>query len=236
MLKTLTARRRRRRGLASEVKYWRDWIATRGEPWPWDFSRRFDATSPLQERLILERLDTLEDGVVSILDVGAGPASSLGTMHPEKQIVLTAVDPLASEYAVLLEEAGLEAPVPTLPVAGERLRAEFGPASFDFVYARNSLDHAADPALVVEQMLEVVRPGGFVILRHYESEGEAGSYRNLEQWNFRVVDGRLHIWSRRSDIDLNAHVAASATCEASVETDPDVPVWVTAVLRRRAER
>eukprot|EP00435_Cladocopium_sp_Y103_P011194 s2749_g2.t3 len=63
----------------------------------------------------------------------------------------------------------------------------------------NALDHSFDPVLGIERMLQVTRPGGWVLLRHARNEGVPGKFRNgrmaegnvwicLHQWAFDVED------------------------------------------------
>jgi SAM-dependent methyltransferase len=226
-----------RRALPTEVAFWAEWIRTRGGEFPEDFRRRFNPQEPLREPLILDALERIEADEVRLLDVGAGPATWLGKTHPAKRLHITAVDPLAEEYDRLLDEAGLAPPVRTMALPGERLRSAFAPSSFDIAYARNALDHSADPLLIIRQMAEVVRPGGLVLLRHYENEAQVMGYEELHQWNFAAHEGRLLVSNERSRVDVGAELAGLVDVRASVEEGPDHAPWVTAVLARKgAER
>lgn len=222
------------RGRATEVGFWAQWIATRGLQWPGEFERRFDPAQPLRESLVLGVLDRIAGVDVRILDVGAGPATSLGKTHPAKRLDIAAVDPLGEDYARLLDEAGLQPPVPTRQMAGEQLSSAFEPASFDIAYARNALDHAVDPARIVREMLTVVRPGGFVVLRHYENEAETMGYEELHQWNFCLEGERLIVWNDRRRIDIAAELEGEATVAAGLEGGSGHAAWVAAVIERSA--
>jgi SAM-dependent methyltransferase len=222
-----------RRALPTEVAYWTRWIETRGEGYPDDFRRRFDPDQPLQEPLLLDVIERLPPGEVSILDVGAGPATWLGKTHPLRRLDITAVDPLGDEYRRLLARAGLEPPVRTRAVAGERLLEAFGPGAFDIAYARNALDHSADPAAIVEAMLATVRDGGFVVLRHFENEARSMRYEELHQWNFAIDGGALVVWNPRRRVDLTARLAGRARVEAAYDGGSAHARWVTAVIERR---
>lgn len=220
------------RGLPPEVDFWAQYIATRGLEWPYEFERRFDPAEPLRESLVLDVLDRIAADDVRILDVGAGPATSLGTKHSAKQLMISAVDPLGDEYARMLSDAGIEPPVRTQHVAGEQLSSAFEPASFDIAYARNALDHSVDPARIIREMLAVVRPGGFVLLRHYENEAETMGYEDLHQWNFCVEDGRLIVWNDRRRIDVATELEGEATVHAALTGNSGHAAWVTAVIER----
>ncbi len=188
----------------------------------------------MQEPLILEALDHIDAPDVRILDVGAGPATWLGKTHPGKRLHITAVDPLGADYDRLLDEAQLSPPARTLALAGEALRTEFAESSFDIAYARNALDHSADPLLIIRQMVAVVRPGGFVLLRHFQNEAHVMSYEELHQWNFAAEGDRLLLWNERARIDVSAELADIADVRAGVSQGSDHAPWVTAVIKRGA--
>ena len=104
----------------------------------------------------------------------------------------------------------------------------FGPDRFDFVYARNSIDHSADPARVVRNMLLLARPGGFVILRHWRNEGLKAEYEELHQWNVDLADGELVLWNARHRHTLS-ELADGLKLDRDLVVEHD---QVIAVLRR----
>ena len=201
------------RGLPSETGYWEKWIARRGDPDPGrltdSFEWRLDPESEVQEPL-RGVLDRLEGPAVSILDVGAGPLTSVGKRHPGKQIEVVAIDPLAAEYDALLERAGIEPPVRTRPGRAELLLQEFGAGAFDVAHADNALDHCADPVAAIEEMFAVVRPGGYVVLRHGPNEAERNHYRGLHQWNLEASGDRLVVWGRGESHDVGSRLGPAA--------------------------
>ncbi len=217
-----------RRGLPGEVAFWDNVIRTDGADWPEDYHHRFTSGAQINEPLIIERLPQLSSPRVSILDVGAGPASSLGSALAGRKLELVAVDPLADEYNRLLARHGVEPPVRVLPCRGEDILARFGAARFDVVYARNSIDHCADPARVVRNMLLLARPGGLVILRHWRNEGLKADYEELHQWNIDLADGDLLIWNARHRHTL-AQLATGIEFDRELALEHD---QVMAVLHR----
>jgi SAM-dependent methyltransferase len=225
-----------RRALPSEVAFWSSFLATEGLDQPHDYARRFNPSSPVIEPLILDALDEIASDPVRILDVGAGPVTWLGYRHPGRALEITAVDPLADEYARLLADHDVQPPLATIPCAGEQLLERFGEASFDIAYARNALDHSADPAAIISNMLAVVRPGGWVLLRHYETEAQLMRYEELHQWNFEIDGERPVIWNRRTRVDLEDHFGAQAEMSGSYEEGSAHARWVTCRLRKRRQR
>jgi hypothetical protein len=71
-------------------------------------------------------------------------------------------------------------------VAAEEIAGTFGPDRFDLAYARNSVDHTCDPEKAVVGMIEVVKPGCYVLLEHAVDEAEKEDYEGFHQWNFSV--------------------------------------------------
>jgi SAM-dependent methyltransferase len=209
----------RTRGRSSELAFWQAWLvgAPGTEEWAGDRELRFAASTELRDPVLRAEVERLPQESLSILDVGSGPVTNAGFCHPRKRISLVPVDPLADEYDRMLRAAGLEPPVRTHRVAGERLLDHFGAGRFDIAYACNSLDHSADPLRIVENMVAVVRPGGVVLLRHAHREGEERRYEGLHQWNFDVVDGDLVIWNSAVTIDVQSALGDRASVETWLE-------------------
>lgn len=196
-------------GWDSEIAFWRGWITTRGDRWPDDYARRMDPESEVQDPLIIACVEATDHEPVEVLDVGAGPVSIVGSRCGERVLKITAVDPLAEAYEGLFADAGIRPPVLTVKGCGEDLSEQFEPGTFDVAFASNALDHATDPALCVRNMAQVVRPGGFVVLRHFRHEGETRGYGGLHGWNFDCVDGDLHVWGRDGEaVDVTGPLRA----------------------------
>jgi SAM-dependent methyltransferase len=192
---------------SSEVDFWVGWLAgtTGNDQWTSDRNARLAPDTEITDPLVRAELEREEAEEISILDVGAGPITSLGYRYPRKTLTIVPVDPLADEYEQLLRDADLDPPIRTIRVAGEALVEHFGSRSFDIAYAVNSLDHSADPLTIISNMVGVVRPGGIVLLRHKRNEGESARYGGLHQWNFDVLDESLLVWN--SAVEVNVGVA-----------------------------
>ena len=178
--------------LPIEVAYWNVWMDSHGRQWAEDpdaaereFDERFDPEMSLQQNL-RALIDAIPGTVVRILDVGAGPATSVGKVWPGRSVAITAIDPLADVYRQLLRAHGLTPPVITRTGTGETINALFASTfRFDLAHARNALDHAWDPVVSITNMVQAVAPGtGVVYLLHHEREGERRKYGGLHQWNF----------------------------------------------------
>jgi SAM-dependent methyltransferase len=224
------------RELGSELTFWKEYIDSGGLEWPEEYAERLDPSAPLREHLIADRLPDISSATVSILDVGAGPITTLGKTHPDKTLAITAVDPLAADYDRLLEQGALTPPVRTLPCRGEDLLDNFYPESFDVAYARNSLDHGDDPLLIIRNMVRLVRPGGLVALRHYRTEGETELYSGLHQWNFEIQDGDLLVWSHWARHNVTRTLRGEVELECWDEGGSDHADWVVCVMTKRTRR
>lgn len=218
--------------LPTEVAFWDTWLRTEGLTWPDAYRRRLDPEMPLTDDLVTTALDRLGRDRVSILDVGAGPVTCLGRRHPGMEIELVAVDPLGATYDELLARHGVRPPVRTLACAGEAIVERFGAERFDIAHARNAVDHSADPALIVHRMVDVVRPGGLVLLRHYLREGVTMRYEELHQWNFDVEDDELVVWSPRTRRNLSRELTGRAEVRCRIEGGSDHAPFVVAEIER----
>ena len=218
-----------REGLSDEEQFWRDWLTTRGLEWPDDFARRVDPNLELQSHLH-RYVEGVEREPIRVLDVGAGPLTVLGKHVGGKPLDLHAVDPLAPVYDRLLAECGVEPLVRTVGGEGERLRELYGPDAFDLTYAQNCLDHSYDPVVAVEQMLEVTRPGCFVVLEHAVNEGETQGYTGLHQWNFCEERGEFVVWRPDKErVNVTARIGARGEVTAQ-----DKGGWLVVAVRKLA--
>ena len=215
-------------GIPEERHFWAGWIASRGGQWPEDFSWRMNPEAPLWP-FPTEVATALGQPRLRLLDVGAGPVTSLGGVLPGVVLEVTAVDPLAPLYADLLAQHGVVPPIPTRVATMEELALFFPAGHFDLVHCRNALDHAADPLLGIRQMLAVTRVGGVVALDHFPNEGEREGYAGVHQWNLDLRDGRFVLWNRAATLD----VAHELDCPCEVAGRIGATLMVT--LRKTGE-
>lgn len=193
---------------------------------------------PLQDATVANLLQQLGKSSIRILDVGAGPITHLGYTYPGKELLITAIDPLADEYARMLRELRVTCPIPTIEGHGERLLDQFGQESFDLAYASNSLDHSYNPLAIVDNMLQVVTRDGIVMLRHYRNEGRTGNYHGLHQWNFDILNGDLVIWNESQRHSLSTKFSDRARVRCYIEEPSshgvfDYTDWVISIFERR---
>ncbi|MEM9035771.1 MAG: glycosyltransferase [Actinomycetota bacterium] len=175
---------------------------------------------------------TCEPGRVSLLDVGSGPAPIVGRRCGDRVVDVTSLDPLAVEYGLLIEAAGIVPTIPVRPGQVETLLDDIGDERFDVVWMCNALDHSADAVGGVRNLVEAAKPGGAIILSHVENEGEHASYEGLHHWNITLDGDRPRIWWRGGEVWLDEWLGDSVTVETVARRDP---TWIDVVLRRPVE-
>jgi SAM-dependent methyltransferase len=188
-------------GLWAERFFWWRWIRTRGLSWPQEFERRLDPRRPLLPHIAAYVRSAAGDPV-RILDVGAGAVTSLGYRLEGRSLEITAVDVLAGTYDRLWAGRNAAPPVRTTYADAERLTQWFEPASFDFVYSQNALDHTSRPSLAIEQMVKVAKPGCYIVLDHALDEAVTEDYTGLHQWNFSERGGDFVVWNQSETINM----------------------------------
>jgi SAM-dependent methyltransferase len=210
----IAAREQWQAALPEEVEFWRQIISGKfpNQEWVDEMRRRVAGDYPFPGHLAAH----LPDRACRILDVGSGPATTIGPVGAPPHIEIIAIDPLGDAYGKLLQEAGLTPHLRTLQGEGERL-SELGLGLFDLVHSRNALDHAYDPIRVIREMLAVCKPDGVVWLEGSVNESVKQNGDGLHQWNFMPLDnGDLVVWqpdnqatSLQSALGDSVHVKAS---------------------------
>jgi len=194
-------------GKADEAGWWRHWLERKSSQATTEDRKALlheleDPEVPLQNRIV-EHLSTPQGGIVSILDVGAGPMTRLGKKWEGRTVKITAIDPLADDYNQQLDEFNVAPPVRTQLGEVERLTDLFPTNHFDLVHMHNALDHSYDPLTGIRQMLEVVKPGGYVLLEHFINEAQTAGYEGLHQWNLCADEGHFVLWNRETRFSVN---------------------------------
>lgn len=220
-------------GALDEVAFWDDHIKQHyaspdGVAPSADGRFRTDPQAALQPELARLLADVVEP-TVRILDVGCGPFPRVGKKLDGRQLELTAVDPLTSQYERLYKKHRVHPPVLPISGDGETLTTLFPRDHFHLAHANNCLDHGYDPVQAVTQMLEVVRPGGHVYLRHEANVAEGADYVGMHQWNFHIdANGHFIIRDRQHSVDMNALLGARAEIVSHMDGR-----FIITVMRKR---
>lgn len=155
-----------------------------------------------QQAAIVERYAKLENA--RVLEVGSGLAMNLLVWGKHYGADVTGVEPDTIGFdasfklgRALMEVNGLD-PERIVNAAGEKL--PFADASFDVVYSTNVLEHTDRPAVVLNESLRVLRPGGILqfVFPSYGSyyDGHYGVFHPPVLWK-RFFPWYVHrIWGR----------------------------------------
>jgi SAM-dependent methyltransferase len=186
-------------GQEEEIAFWRHELRGNGI-YPEVVKTRLSAELryseyPLALFMRLER--ELEKRPLKVLEVGSGPLSTLAYGVTTGQLDVVAIDVLAKQYKLLLEDLKIRYPVVPIAVAGEVLGNEFEPNSFDCAFARNSLDHTRDLSLTFQNMCRLVRPGGYIYLNHAVREGSFNKWSPSHVWDLDLGQNGGIIASRQ---------------------------------------
>jgi hypothetical protein len=187
-------------GIPSEVKFWSEWLRTKGLQWPDEYARRL---APSPKFTLVEFISSDTEREIKVLDVGSGPISPIGIESPEHKISLMACDPLAWQYSRLFDNYDIEPYVRPIFAYAESLTDVFDSESFDIVHMSNALDHSFSPYDCILNMLEVVRVGGKIILRHTENEAIHENYQGFHQWNITEKEGDLILFNNEKKINAS---------------------------------
>lgn len=199
----------RKFGLLTEELFWRYWILTKGRGSAIGLAELLDHQRPFNPAYVDYLLEQKRE-TYRVLDVGSGPLTHLGSAHPSLRIQVVASDFLADRYNRILASHGITPPNKTVLADAENLCDVFPRSSFDFVVANNSLDHCTNPLRAIEQIVDVLAPGSFAILRHRENEAVRARYQGLHQWNFSTDAGKPTLWNREEKVRLTEHLDGRA--------------------------
>jgi SAM-dependent methyltransferase len=200
-----TATDEREAGRQDELAFWKSWMSDDGGKTLSPRAASWCDNSPNHElegwvnvliRSWIFQVNFREARPASILDVGSGPISMLSrSFFGGLRVDLKAADPLADDYAKIWpnDPKRMEAVCRPEAVAGEHLTGHFGDGVFDVVHVRNAIDHADHPAAVFGQLVDVVRPGGLIIVHGFENEAAWEKWQGFHQWNLIIRDGDLEV-------------------------------------------
>jgi hypothetical protein len=86
---------------------------------------------------------------------------------------------------------------------------------------------------VIRNMVQVVKDGRFVVLRHVQREAQHQYYQGLHQWNFEVEEGEFVIWRPRHErVHMNRVLDGAATIDCFVDYND----WLVCLITKRASR
>lgn len=189
-------------GVDKEISFWSNWIDTKGREFSHEeFLFRTSNDTQLQDNF--KEMIGFEKKNIDILDIGSGPLTVLGKNWDNKTINITAIDPLADNYLELRQRYNLTSSVKINKGFVESLEEIFAPDSFDFIHARNSLDHCWDPKKGIQNIYNLLKPKSKAYISVFINEGEHEKYDGLHQWNFHESEKKIEIWNKNDRFYLD---------------------------------
>jgi hypothetical protein len=186
-----------------EIDFWDRYFKTQGLYWKSGFLSRFDEIRPL-DPYVAEVVAHLNGEKIRMLDVGAGPLTSLSRGFPERQIEITAVDPLAREYDRILAKYGHVPPIRTQYGEAEKLQA-------------------------IRQMVKLTRPSGYVVLQHVPNEATNEKWLGFHQWNFLKERNEFLIKGKSITFNVNRELGTSASLTTELN---DKANWLVVKIKK----
>jgi SAM-dependent methyltransferase len=180
--------------------------------------RYLDPDRPLLEP-IAEAVSQCEDDTILLLDLGCGPFPKTGIRYDGKRILKQSLDPLAAQYRACFTQLRLPNPPEIKQGFAEKLTALYPSNHFHVIYARNCIDHCYNPASALQQMLNVLRSRGCIIMQHFLNEGTRACGYGLHQWNLTLNGGDLWVANRTSSIRVNLSQRHRNSCDIQSRCD-----------------
>jgi hypothetical protein len=222
-------------GIKHEVDFWSGWVKGKGLIWESDWAQRLNPESLVEENdiFLADVLDSLETQFPKVLDVGAGPISTVGKYTKSgKKINLKACDPLGPAYEEMLNSAGVKPLTMVEFGIAESLSNFYIEEKFDVVYSINALDHGIDPIRALENMLYLTSDEGFVVIGHYRNEAIFEKGSGFHKWNFDTEKGDLIIHNHGNMINVNEYFGNLITIETVVEKKANGRDWIQSKMKK----
>jgi SAM-dependent methyltransferase len=194
MLSHLRAKSRKAR-----LEFWQKWLGPEC-PWPQARAERLQKGRPLPQWAAACAPPGLTH--LRILDVNAGPVTSLGVRSSTLDVELIPIDELARNYDRLLDEMQVVPPLRTQFCNPEDCLTTFGNSAFDCIYSHNGLFTSEDPVPFYQSLLQCLRPSGSLIFFLDFTEDPHVPQRNAMRFFHMVRNDRVIIVQKGFRRDL----------------------------------
>ncbi|SEP43276.1 Cyclopropane fatty-acyl-phospholipid synthase [Rhodospirillales bacterium URHD0017] len=157
-----------------------------------------------------------------VLDAGCGVGGSslwLARHHAVEVVGITPVEHQVAQAREIARQRGLQDRVTFEQV--DYLRTPFPDASFDVVWALESLCHAVDKRTFYREAFRLLRPRGRLVVAEYVRTG-----RNLDPASVKLMDEWLAGWSM-PDLDTAEEHISAAQNVGFAATKLDDYTWAT---------
>ena len=183
-----------RSGVSEEIQWWWEWILRLRQD---DKLANWGRMGEIHFPFDLYRSAFGDTKAVSCLNIGSGPRSDVGRRTAFKEITVMDMDPLAPAYNIMADM--LQFPrMSGIQFGAIEILDQLDLPKFDFIYAKNCLDHALDVPSGLSKMSSLLATPGAICLEHYENEAEHQNYLGFHKWNLELVDGAIRIWNRET--------------------------------------
>lgn len=118
---------------------------------------------------------------IKIAELGSGMFCTIGSIWKGVKVKVYPSDALADEFNQILKENSV---IPLIPVEKQDMaNLTYPDGFFDIVHCCNALDHCFNPLQALKEMYRVLKPNGYIYLRHFVNVGENEQYAGLHMWN-----------------------------------------------------
>lgn len=156
---------------------------------------------------------------VRIADLGCGLLSTTGSTCPGVIVGLYPSDFIADRYNRLFERYKVKRVIPIEKQDMEHLTYDDG--FFDIVNCVNALDHTTNPDVAILEMVRVLKPGGYIYLRHQVNTAIVQRYNGLHQWNIEPKDGDCRFYTEAEEFWLSQIVPGFVTSRSLNKRFPE---------------
>ncbi len=129
---------------------------------------------------------------IRVLEIGPGPRSRLTSGYDEELYDLVAIDPLADDFKEHLGGRSF-----LVQGTAEGMYELYPPQSFDISYASNVLDHTSNPQLCFNNLVELTRVGGYIVIQGNTNEGTRTGWQGLHKHDIWVDGDKLMCKTQR---------------------------------------
>lgn len=167
---------------------------------------------------------------IVVAEIGSGMFCTVGSSWEGVEVEMYASDIMAQEYNKILIDHGIVPFVPTEKQNMEKLT--YDDNFFDIVHCVNALDHTVDASGALKEMYRVVKPGGFIYLRHFENVAENEGYYGMHMWNIDLnKNNECIIWNKQKKIKLSDHFK-KITSTKKTEMDYETENLVVSIIQK----
>lgn len=184
----------------SEIFFWERWFLYKVK-----FKKTLIKRSELTKESILFAIKNLKKKFnrINCIDVGCGPISQFYTefFMNKPEIKIISVDPLAEFYEKLHKKYNSDYDIKCIAGFGETLAKKFPNDYFHLVYSRNAIDHSQSPVQFINNMYQILKTDGYMVLYGFINEGSKQNWLGLHKWDISVKDGKLMLSDKKKTYD-----------------------------------